>query len=121
MTTRHCFYLNGCSTCARILEEVQAEKHSIVLQDIKTQPMTAEQVDDMAKAAGSYEALFSKRAMKYRGMGLHEQTLSESDLRGHIIAEYTFLKRPVFWIDGELFVGNSKKVVAAVMVKLGVG
>jgi len=51
--------------------------------------------------------------MKDRGMGLHEQTLNEEDYIRLILEEYTFLKRPMIWIEGELFVGNSKKVVAA--------
>ncbi len=88
------------------------------MQDIKTEPMTAEQLEEMHAKVGSYEALFSRRAMKYRGMGLHEKTLSEADYKQLILEEYTFLKRPVLWIDGDIFVGNSKKVVAAAVEKL---
>ena len=80
--------------------------------------MTAEQVDEMIRLAGSAEALFSKRAMKYRAMGLHERAISESEMRQLIIDEYTFLKRPVLLLDGEIYVGNSKKVVAAAKAKI---
>ena len=83
------------------------------LQDIKTESMTAEQVDQMAEMAGSYEALFSRRAMKFRSMGLHERELSEADYRQLILDEYTFLKRPVIIINDQIFVGNAKKTVAA--------
>lgn len=86
---------------------------SFELQDIKTNKMTAVQVDEMIKMAGSAAKLFSKRAMKYRAMGLHEQDLTEADMRQHIIDEYTFLSRPVLILDKEIFVGNSKKTVAA--------
>jgi arsenate reductase len=48
----------------------------------------------MKELAGSYEALFSRRAMKYRSMGLNEMELSEDDYRKYILEEYTFLKRP---------------------------
>ena len=49
--------------------------------------------------------------MKYRAMGLHEQTLAESDYRRLMLEEYTFLKRP-FMINGEeIFIGNIAKVV----------
>ena len=51
-------------------------------------------------------------------MGLHEQTLTEKDYKRLILEEYTFLKRPVALIDGEYFVGNTKKVVAAAVQKL---
>ncbi|MEM6322008.1 MAG: ArsC/Spx/MgsR family protein, partial [Bacteroidota bacterium] len=66
-----------------------------------------------------YESLFSRRARKYASMGLKEKQLSETDYRDLILEEYTFLKRPVILIDDAIFVGNSKKVVAAAKAKLG--
>lgn len=87
-------------------------------QDIKTEPMTEAQVDEMAKRAGSYEKLFSRTAMKYKAWGLKDKNLKEEDYKNYILEEYTFLKRPVFLIDGEIFVGNSKKVIAAVQEAL---
>ena len=80
-------------------------------QDIKTDQMTFDQIDEMKKRAGSYESLFSRKAMKYRSMGLGDKNLSEDDYRQLIQEEYTFLKRPVFIVDDKIFVGNSKKVV----------
>lgn len=106
------YHLSTCDTCQRILKTLQPG-HEAVLQDIKTESITATQLDEMISLAGSAEALFSRRARKYRGMGLHEQTLTEADYRRLILEEYTFLKRPVMLIDGQIFVGNTKKVVAA--------
>ena len=63
--------------------------------------------------AGSYEALFSRRAMKYKSMGLKDKNLSEQDYRQLILDEYTFLKRPVIIVDDQIFVGNAKKEVEA--------
>ena len=83
------------------------------MQDIKTEPMSEAQVDEMAKLAGSYEALFSRRAMKYKAWGLGEEDLEEKDYRKYILEEYTFLKRPVLVMEDKIFVGNSAKVVAA--------
>jgi arsenate reductase len=85
----------------------------IELQDIKTEPMTAEQVDQMIALAGSAEALFSKRARKYKELGLKDQNLSDAQICQFIIDEYTFLKRPVLVLEDQIFVGNSKKVVEA--------
>ena len=113
------FHLSSCNTCQRILNELDAENRGITLQDIKVQNVSAEERDAMAKNTGSYEALFSRRAMKFRSMGLNEMDLTEQDYRKYILEEYTFLKRPVMWIGGELFVGNTKKVVAAAKEKLG--
>ncbi|HNP21410.1 MAG TPA: ArsC/Spx/MgsR family protein [Panacibacter sp.] len=67
----------------------------------------------MKKLAGSYETLFSRRALKYRAMGLHEKELTEKDYRDLILDEYTFLKRPVAIIDNKIFIGNTNAVVAA--------
>lgn len=105
------YHLSTCSTSQRIIREIGPQ--GFVLQDIKTDKITPEQLDAMAKKAGSYEALFSRKALKYRAMGLHEKQLSEQDYRQLILDEYTFLKRPVIEIDGRLFVGNAKSTVAA--------
>ena len=80
-------------------------------QDIKTQQMTLEQVDEMKELSGTYESLFSRKAMKYKSMGLADKSLKEEDYRKLIQEEYTFLKRPVFIVDNHIFVGNSAKTI----------
>ncbi|MCB0684869.1 MAG: hypothetical protein KDC53_00035 [Saprospiraceae bacterium] len=92
-----------------------------ILQDIKQEKITPAQLEEMKEKAGSYEALFSRRAMKYRAMGLHEKKLTEKDYRQLILDEYTFLSRPVIFIGGQIFVGNSKKTVTAAKSALGIG
>lgn len=83
----------------------------MVLQDIKSETLTETQVDEMAKLAGSYEAIFSRVAMKYRALGLDKKTLSEKDYKNYILEEYTFLRRPVVLADNRIFIGNSRKMV----------
>ncbi len=107
------YHLGICTTCQRILKELKPGK-DFTLQDIKTEPITEKQIDEMAKLAGSYEALFSRIAIKYRVMGLNEKTLTEKDYRKYILQEYTFLKRPVFIIGKKIFIGNSPKNIEAV-------
>ena len=107
------YHLANCTTCQRIIKEVQPGS-DFVLQDIKTEPITEKQLDEMAKMAGSYEALFSRVALKYRAMGLNELKLAEKDYRKYILQEYTFLKRPVFIIDKQIYIGNSPKNVMSV-------
>jgi len=111
------FYLSTCSTCTRILKELQPD-NSYKLQDIKTDKISEEQIDEMAKLAGSYEALFSRRAMKFKSMGLKDKTLSELDIKKLILDEYTFLKRPVFVFPEEIFVGNAKSTVELVKARM---
>lgn len=103
------FYLSTCSTCQKIIKEIPLERFE--LQDIKTQPITESDLTGMVKLAGNYEALFSRRAMKFRSLGLNEMDLEEDDYKRWIIKEYTFLKRPVVIIDNDIFIGSSKNVL----------
>jgi len=87
--------------------------------DIKNNPLSEPQLLDLYANTESYEALFNKRAIKYRQQGLNEKDLSENDFKKLLLEEYTFLKRPVFLINGELFVGNAKKTVEKLKEKIG--
>jgi len=109
------YHLGNCNTCQRILEELEWDGER---QEIRTDKITETQLDDMARLAGSYEALFSRRAIKYKTMGLKDKALNETDYKALILEEDTFLKRPVFIIDEQIFVGNSKKSVEAVQIAL---
>lgn len=112
------YYLGTCSTCQRIMKEIPNLKR-FTLREIKSNPITAEELDAMRELAGSYEALFSRRAMKFRQMGLHERTLTEDDYRTLILQEYTFLKRPVMVLEGRILIGSSKKVVEEMVAAAG--
>ena len=57
-----------------------------ILQDIKVEKITPKQLDEMKKLAGSYEALFSRRAIKYKEWDLKNKNLSEDDYRKYILA-----------------------------------
>lgn len=104
------YHLATCSTCIRIIKELNPSTE-VVLQDIKTEKITESQLDEMKKFSGSYENLFSRRAMKYKSLGLKDKNLTENDYRQYILDEYTFLKRPVIIVDDKIFVGNSKKII----------
>lgn len=110
------YHLKTCSTNQRILKGLNLD--GVILQEIKTEPITEEQLEEMKNLAGSYEALFSRKAMKYRSLGLNEMELTEEDYKKYILEEYTFLKRPVALIEGSVFIGNAKKNVEALTQKL---
>ena len=105
------YHLSSCNTCQRIIADINPSD-DVILQDIKTEAITSEQLEEMYNLTGSYEALFSKRAQLYRQRGLNEQNLTEENFKQLILEHYTFLKRPVMLINTSIFVGNSKKVVA---------
>jgi arsenate reductase len=103
------YYLKTCETCRRILKELPIV--GFELQEIKTQPITVVQIEEMHTLTKSYEFLFSRRSKKYAAMDLKNQVLTEKDYKQLILEEYTFLKRPVIIIDKNIFVGNSKKTI----------
>lgn len=107
------YHLGNCTTCQAIIKETKIDKAGFDVQDIKFEKITPAQLDTMKKMAGSYEALFSRRAMKYKEMGLKDKALTEKDYRQLILDEYTFLKRPVVIIEDKIFIGSEKKNVAA--------
>ncbi len=112
------FTLPTCKTCVRIFEDLQPEQNGCEVVDIKAEGISADDLDRMKELAGSYEALFSRRAMKFRSMGLADQTLTEADYRKLILEEYTFLKRPVFLFDDQVTAGSAKASVEAARAAL---
>lgn len=110
------YFLQTCDTCKRILKEVNTA--GFELQEIKGNPVNNQQLEEMHKISGSYEALFNKRAKLYSAMDLKNKTISEAEYRQYILDEYTFLKRPVFIVGEEIFIGNSKKVIEKLKEKI---
>lgn len=107
---RKIYHLKTCDTCKKILKSLPSTE-GIVFQDIKEQPITVKQLEEMYALTGSYEVLFSKRAKLYKEMGLKDEKLSEADFKRYILEHYTFLNRPVIILDNQIFVGNNSKTV----------
>ncbi len=107
------YHLGTCTTGQGIIRETGINKKGFNMQDIKVEKITPAQLDEMKQMAGSYEALFSRRALKYKELGLKDKQLTENDYRNYILEEYTFLKRPVTIINDQIFIGSEKKAVEA--------
>lgn len=105
------YYLSTCSTCIRIIKELNLGD-DFEYQDIKSTKITEAQLNEMAKMSSSFESLFSRRSMKYKD--LENKNPSENEIKKLILEEYTFLKRPVIIIDKQIFVGNAKSVVESI-------
>lgn len=107
------YHLGNCTTSQAIIKDTRIDKKGFEMQDIKFEKITPEQLDEMKTMAGSYEALFSRRALKYKELGLKDKQLNEKDYRKFILDEYTFLKRPVVIMNDKIFIGSEKKTVEA--------
>lgn len=104
------YYLSTCDTCKRIMKEVGIDD-SFEQQDIKTNPITEDQVEELYKQTQSYEALINKRARKLKDILLENPITTDADYKKLLLMDYTFLKRPVFVIESQLFVGNAKSTI----------
>jgi arsenate reductase len=111
------YYLASCDTCRKIIKSLP-KNVDLEFRDIKQEPISVEELEAMAALSGSYESLFSKKAILYKSMDLKNKTLTEADYKGYILDHYTFLSRPVFIIDKKIFVGNSQPVTLQVMKAL---
>jgi arsenate reductase len=111
------YYIASCDTCRKIIKSLPRE-NNLVYRDIKQDPLTAEELAEMRDLAGSYSALFSRKAQLYKSRGLKDQVLGEDDYQRLILEHYTFLSRPVFIINGKIFIGNSQKAVSEALAEL---
>ncbi len=109
------YCVSTCSTCQRIIQEADLIKKGYEYQNIKVDKITPAQLDEMKELLGSYEAMFSRRALKFKAMGLGVKTLTEKDYRNLILQEYTFLKRPVVISGKKIFSGSAPKTVVEVI------
>lgn len=111
------YYLASCDTCRKIIKGLPKDI-DLVFHDIKQNPITETELEEMYRLAGSYETLFSKKAQLYKSMDLKNKSLTEADFKKYILEHYTFLSRPVFIIDEKIYIGNSQQNILQVMKAL---
>jgi len=114
---KKCYYLKTCGTCKKIISSLPSTE-GIVFQDVKQNPVTVKQLEEMYVLSGSYEKLFSRRSKLYKERSLKDENLSENDFKNLILEHYTFLNRPVFIINDKIFIGNSPKTVESLISEL---
>ena len=105
------FYLKTCGTCKKIMSGLKL--NSFEQRELKEENIQPAELEVLHELAGSYEALFSRRSQQIKLRNIDLKELGEEDYRELILSHYSFLKRPVFNIDGKLFVGSEKKTVEA--------
>ncbi|HEX8014384.1 MAG TPA: ArsC/Spx/MgsR family protein [Flavobacterium sp.] len=108
------YYLASCDTCRKIIKSLP-KGNDLVFHDIKQNPITETELEEMYQLSRSYEALFSKKAQLYKSMDLKNKSLTEADFKKYILEHYTFISRPVFIIDAKIYIGNSQQNILQVM------
>jgi arsenate reductase (glutaredoxin) len=112
------YYLASCDTCRKIIKSLPKD-HNLVFHDIKQDPITVQELEKMRELAGSYEALFSKKAQLYKSLDLKNKSLTENDFKKYLLEHYTFLSRPVFIINNAIYIGNTQQNMLQVMKAFG--
>jgi arsenate reductase (glutaredoxin) len=107
------YFLSTCDTCRKIIKSLK-NTDAFTFIDIKQNPLSKSDVEEMKNLSGSYEALFSKKAQLYKSLDLKNKSLQEEDYKKYLLEQYTFLSRPVFIIKGKIYIGNSPKNVQEV-------
>jgi arsenate reductase len=104
------YWLPNCSTCKKALGWLERRGVKIAeFRDIKEQPLTRNEVEDLAKMLCGPAELFSKRAIKYREMKLNEREVAPDEMLDLMTDEYTFLKRPILVIGSKAVAGFFEK------------
>jgi arsenate reductase len=112
--TNKIYYLASCDTCRKIIKSLPKDA-DLVYHDIKQDPISTQELEEMQLISGSYEALFSKKAQLYKSLDLKSKSLTEEDYKKYILEHYTFLSRPVFIINDNIYIGNSQQNILQVM------
>ena len=112
--TNKIYYLASCDTCRKIIKSLP-KNANLEYHDIRQNPITEKELDEMYTLSKSYEALFSKKAQLYKSMDLKNKSLTETDFKKFIVEHYTFLSRPVFIINDVIYIGNSQKNILEVI------
>lgn len=114
---RKIYHLSTCSTNRRILSQVNTDKVELI--NIKTQPISLEDLELLYHHTGSYEALFNKRAQKFKALPQESRPTKDEDYKDLILSDYTYLNRPVAILDDKITVGNSKNAIQKLTDILG--
>ncbi|MCU1290720.1 MAG: hypothetical protein JWN60_2949 [Acidobacteria bacterium] len=104
------YWLENCSTCQKAKKYL--ERHDVKNfeeREIKTDPLSRDEIEKLAALLGGAENLFSRRAIKYREMKLSERELSAEEMIELMTGEYTFLKRPILVIGNQAIAGFFEK------------
>jgi arsenate reductase len=104
------YWLPNCTTCQKAKRRLDYHRLSITkLRDLREEPLSLEEVKNLAEKLGGVENLFSRRSVRFRELGLRDKELSENDMLDLMTTEYTFLKRPILVLNNKAIAGFFEK------------
>jgi len=103
--------LKNCDTCRKAIKALEAEGRDVAFHDVKTEPLSRDQLADFLGAFGA-DKLVNKKSTTWRGLGEDERGREPLDL---LVENPSLMKRPVI-IDGEKkYLGWQKDVQEALI------
>ncbi len=104
------YWLPNCDTCQKAKKFLDAKGVEIsLLHNLKQDNLKRKEIENLAQMIGGVDLMFSRRAIKYREMGLNKREVSETEMLDLITSDYTFVKRPVLVRNGKAIAGFSEK------------
>ena len=104
------YWSPDCTTCQKAKRRLDYHRLSITkLRDLREEPLSLEEVKNLAEKLGGVENLFSRRSVRFRELGLRDKELSENDMLDLMTTEYTFLKRPILVLNNKAIAGFFEK------------
>ncbi len=112
------YWLPNCSTCVKAKKFLDANGIEIKeLRDIKANKLSRAEVEKLVELIGGADKFFSRRAIKYRELGLNKREVPSEEMLDLMTNEYTFIKRPVLVINDKVIAGFSEKTYAEFLQK----
>jgi len=112
MTSITLYGLKNCDTCKTALKALEAAGKPAAFVDIRAEADLPAKLPGWLEAAGA-KRLINTRSTTWRGLDEAARGLAESDPEGLLLEHPTLIKRPVIEAGGEVHVGWTKDVQAA--------
>jgi arsenate reductase len=103
--------LKNCDTCKKALKALEAAGKTVTFIDIRADTDLEICVPAWLQAAGA-EALINKRSTTWRNLSEQDRATEPAAL---LMANPTLIKRPVIEANGDVHVGWTKDVQAALL------
>lgn len=103
--------LKNCDTCKKALKALGEAGQSVDFIDIRAEADLSVSVPAWLDAVGS-DTLVNRRSTTWRGL---DDATREQDPAALLVEHPTLVKRPVIEADGQVYVGWTKDVQAALL------
>ena len=112
MTDLTLYGLKNCDTCKKALKALEGAGKTVAFVDIRSEADLPAKLPGWLDAIGA-DALVNKRSTTWRNLDDAARTKAETNAAELLSTNPTLIKRPVIETGGEVYVGWTKAVEAA--------